>query len=131
MKSDMWLRLLAVRTQGYANQIVRENKAAQEILGPRATVEQIWSTFEKWYAPDKNPGQDLLKGLMSSTEIRTSDMKSLWGFIGQCTLAAKAMSHDETVRTTLTAQHNQELIAKRLGEAALGEWKMYRRKRLN
>ena len=41
------------------------------------------------------------------------------------------MAHDETVRTTLTAQHNQELIAKRLGEAALGEWKMYRRKRLN
>ena len=41
MKSDMWLRLLAVRFQGYANQIVRENKAAQEILGPLARVEQI------------------------------------------------------------------------------------------
>ena len=125
MTSDMWLRLLAARTKLYANAIVTENKEAQEILGSQATVEQIWNTFEKRYAGDRTPGQDFLQRLMSGTAVKVSDPRSLWSFIDQCTMAAKAMERDEVVRITLTVPHNREAIAKRLGEKEFAEWKVY------
>ena len=67
---DMWLRLLIARTQGYANSIVQNNKAAQEIIGTQATVEQIWNAFEKRYAADRYPGCEFLKTFCQTQQFR-------------------------------------------------------------
>ena len=84
----------------YAREIVQENKATQEIIGSQETVDQIWSVFDKRYEEDRAPGQEILKELMSNTAVQTSDPKSLWRFVDQCSMVARVMVKDDAVRST-------------------------------
>ena len=87
------------------------------MIGAQGTVDMIWRTFEEQYAAERNPGQDLLDGLMSGTNI-------------QCKLAAAAMEYNDAVKSILSVKQNQEKIAKRLGESSFKEWTFYRQKQM-
>ena len=126
----MWLKLLQLRTKGSALEIVQESRGAQEMIGAQGTVDMIWRTFEEQYAAERNPGQDLLDGLMSGTNISESDPKLYWKFVHQCKLAAAAMEYNNAVKSILSVKQNQEKIAKRLGESSFKEWTFYRQKQM-
>ena len=100
------------------------------MVGLEGTLELIWRAFEKQYAAERTPGQDILRDLMTGAILNRSNSESYWKFVHQCTMAARAMKHNEIVKATLMVPHNQEMIARRLGHGGFEEWTFYRQKQL-
>ena len=73
MTSDMWLKLLQHRTESAALAIVQESRRIQEMVGHEETLNLIWSAFDKQYAAERTPGQDILNDLMTGTIVSSSD----------------------------------------------------------
>ena len=76
MTPELWLKLLQTRTKAAALQIVQEFRRAQEMVGPEETLELIWKAFEKQYAAERTPGQDILSDLMTGAIINRSNSES-------------------------------------------------------
>ena len=122
----MWLKLLRTRTTSEALETVQEARKMSEVWGVENTVEHIWRAFEKAYATDHYPTQDILNDLLHGPEVLQTDPKAMRRFMTTCQTALTTLEYDEAMKATLNSHQHQYAIARRLGETLHHEWKLRR-----
>ena len=122
MTSSRWMKLLLVRTESEALEVVQEARKMSEVWGTDTSVLHIWKSFEKAYATDRSPTQDLLNDILYGPDIPHSGSGALRRFMNRCQTALTAMDYDDTVKVTLNSSQNQNAITMRLGDRVFEEW---------
>ena len=122
MKSSVWMKLLRTRTSAEALETVQEARRMSEVWGMDNAVKHIWRTFEKAYATDHYPTQDILNELIHGPEIPHADATAMRRFMNRCQAALTTMEYDDTVKVTLNSSQHQDAIARRLGDTVFQEW---------